>query len=157
MSPVARAIEATDPRQAPGAFSRAGSNGCGLLLLYGWNRQRTEVIVVEADQGTLQLDKGSKTFDLANADHALRVHLDVYEKSQERFDYCSDLKIPLSEKKAEVWLAQSGQITIEVGGRTGFHQATAQLNDVVFRKANGTLVKFSAPISIAATVGGFSG
>jgi hypothetical protein len=155
ISSVSRGIAVAIPDQDRKAFNGAGSSGCGLFLLYRWNAQRTEVIVIEADQSGLRVDRGSKTFNLANVEEGLRVHLDVYDKAQANLDYCSDLKRPLSENQPAVWLAQSGRITIEVNGRSGLRQATARLEDAVFRKPDGALVRLTGSTVIRATVGMF--
>ena len=155
ISPVAPKIAVASPDQDRKAFNGVGSSGCGLFLVYQWNAQRTEVIVVEADPGKLRLGTGSKTFNLGNLEEALHVHLDVYDKSQADFDYCCDVKRPLSEKQPAVWLAQSGGITIEVRGRSGLRQVTARLENGVFRKPDGALVRLTGSPLIRATVGSF--
>ena len=130
-----------------------GSDGCGRLLVYTWDQTRTAAIVVEVDQRVVQLGEKPATLDLVNAQPGVRVHRDVYSERQRAFDYCSDLKGPLSHQPTKA-VARSGRLTIAVDDR---NRATARLEGVVFESADGARFVLTGPLVIVATVGGFAG
>jgi hypothetical protein len=130
-----------------------GSEGCGRLLVYTWDQTGTAAIVVEVDQRMVQLGEKPVTLDLGNALPGVRVHRDVYPERQPAFDYCSDLKGPLSHQPTKA-VARSGRLTLTVDDHS---RATARLEDVVFESADGARFALPGPLVIVATVGGFAG
>lgn len=134
-------------------LGETGSEGCGRMLVYAWDQAGTTAIVVEVDQRMVQLGERPAILDLSNAQPGVRVHRDVYPERQRAFDYCSDLKGPLSHQPTKA-VARSGRLTIAVDDR---NRATARLEGVVFESADGARFVLPGPLVIVATVGGFAG
>ena len=142
------------------ALRYAESDGCGLIQLYGWTLNRDEVIVVTANTKELGMLTQSATFDLSRSSSNISIETHVYDGARRNFDFCSDVRILENGAiEPEVWRAVAGTITIEMSpaGTRSRPRATVTLTNVVFRNADGTLVRAPGPIRLSAIVGWFAG
>jgi hypothetical protein len=119
-------------------YVKKHEGGCHDLYLYKGSDDRREFLLVWADKKKLDLpEKGSKTFDLANAPKELKVTIDLWNRATER--YCNDFTTAGTKIEA-TWKAVKGKITITLhgpgemlkeGGRI-LPRASVRLEGVVF-------------------------
>ena len=154
----------SDVNRSP-TLAYADADGCGLLQVYGWTADRAESIVVRAagSQPGSAADPG--TYDLARDVANIRVVTHVYDAPQRRFDFCSDVSMPLGPDaiRPVIWQAVGGTVTIELsppGIRARsphLRRATVILTNVVLRNPAGMAVRLPGPVKLTAIVGGFGG
>jgi hypothetical protein len=106
------------------------------------------------DQRQIRAGEQPVVMDVAGPASPARVYRDIYPQAQGYFDYCSDLKRPLSEPPPRRSVARSGQLTIEIRDTA---RATVRLEDVTFENADGSRATISPPLVIVARVGGVAG
>jgi hypothetical protein len=119
-------------------YVKQKEGGCHNLHLYKGSADDLEVLRIWADKEKLKIpDKGTATFDLAEAPAGLEVDVDLWEKAPRFHAYCND--ISPDTKKIAVWKAKKGKLIIttfppeekaEPGRKT--YKASARLEKVVF-------------------------
>jgi hypothetical protein len=141
-------------------FRYVQSDGCAHVLLYGWNENRDEVIVVRADREELKLRVGTTRLNLSDAIKGLSVYLDIYARSLPKVDYCTDVRSFDDPRPTDTLHAYSGQVAVTLGkagalkGRPPFvYEATVTLRDVSFKRPDGTVVTMKGPVGLKAVVG----
>jgi hypothetical protein len=122
-------------------------------------------VVVSADASKLMPSAQSGTFDLSRESLNISVEAYVYDTPQQRFDFCSDVRImpPPDAIGPETWRAVAGTMTIELsppGIRAHaphLRRATVTLTNLVLRNAAGTTMTVPRPVRLTAIVGGMAG
>jgi hypothetical protein len=129
------------------------ASGCGGLLLYTWNDERTEVLLVRIDQTRVKLPDGATDFELpSNA--GVTVQLEVTGMPRDDFPYCSEEKRP-SEPSPMIWKAVSGKIKVMVRRRpkATFSPVSVEIDRLVLRGDSGPEVKQRRDIRFTAAIG----
>jgi len=153
-----------DVNRSP-TLAYADADGCGLLQLYGWTADRAESIGVTATGSLPGSAAEPGTYDLARDVATITVVTRVYDAPQRRFDFCSDVSMPLGADAIGpvIWQAVAGTLTIGLsppGIRARsphLRRATITLSNVVLRNAAGTTLRMPGPVRLTAIVGGFGG
>lgn len=152
-------------------FQYVKAGGCAHILVYGWNTNYTEVIVVTADRDKLGLKEGTTTLSLVDVRPGLEVKVEQYPRPVRDPDYCTDFRAHDDPQPIATLRAHAGTLTITLGkpgevdaspGLRGLAQpfmyhATVTLRDLVFKKPDGTVLSIPAPITLKAIVGFFYG
>jgi len=140
-------------------FNYNHSDGCAHVVLYGWNDERNEVIMVRADREQLGLRSGTTRLTL-KGQKGLEAHVDLYSKPLSTVDYCTDVIMPNRERPVTTLRASSGQITITIdkpgavkGKEPFMYDATVTIRDASFKRPDGTIVFVKGPITLKAIVG----
>jgi TPR repeat protein len=151
-----------DPDRPP-SFRYADADGCAELFAYSWSDHRAEVIAIRVDKMPLQLSSDTpRTFDLATHQNEIEITVDVFERPQRSWDFCTDVG-GNDWGRRERWRAVAGTVTIELGppglrARQPFkYRATIQIDGAECVGPTGVRIRSSQPIRVTAFVGGFSG
>jgi hypothetical protein len=124
-------------------YVKEKEGGCGNLYLYKGTADSLEVLWISANREKLKLpEKGSSTFDLAEAPDGLQVAVDLWEKPPRFSAYCNDIS-PDTRKKA-TWKATKGKLTLTTHGpsdaaegRPKTYKASARLEGALFEDGAG--------------------
>ncbi len=147
----------------PPAMAYVGAGGCGQFELYGMSADRAEVVAVKANVAALGLTTGIATLDLSRESTNLGVEVYVYPAPQQRFNFCTDVRISPDPNSIgpETWRAIGGIITIELSPQgiraraPNLRRATVTLTNVVLRSGTGATVTMPRPVKLTAIVGAF--
>ena len=151
-----------DPNQPP-SFVYADADGCSHLLVYGWSADRTEAMAVRADATALGLTTASRTFDLAVQGNDIEVSVDLFERPQRAWPFCTDAGGIRDGSRRDTWKAVSGTATFQLsppGVRAyepRLYRATLQVDDAEFVSPTGLRLRLSRPIRLTAIVGSCPG
>lgn len=153
---VAAVYDATSAQPAPQSapslrFHEA--SGCGGLLLYTWNDERTEVLLVRIDQSRVKLPDGATEFELSSS-AGVTVHLEVTDSPRDDFPYCSDDNLS-SGPTPTTWNGVSGKLKVMVRRRptATFSPVSVEVDRLVLRGSTGNEVKQRRTIRFTAAVG----
>lgn len=135
-----------------------GAEGCGDIEIYGWSPDRAEVISVGIAAPALNLSTQPATFDLARHSANISVKVHVYDRAQQRFEFCTDLGRAYGPGsiEPEIWQAVAGTITIESSlqrDRTA-RRATVTMSNLSLRNSAGATVRITRPVNLKAVVRG---
>jgi len=150
--PPDEAKRVRDARRPPSfAYAPEDADGCGNVFVYGWTRDRLEVMAVRADTQTLHVAT-TGTFDLAVPRAGLDVRLHVYERAMGPF--CTDVAV--GGIVEEEWRPTRGTVTVDVEPRRradGYYRATITISGAEFVNSSGVRVSMPQPVTLAALVG----
>src|SRR5262245_32846849 len=93
-------------------FDYDSTNGCSDFIVYQTNKDRSEALVVIADDDKLGIKDGVTNLDLATARLDLSVKVRVYPRPQKHIHLCTDFLDPDSDEPI-VWEAAEGKLTVE--------------------------------------------
>jgi hypothetical protein len=141
-------------------LSYVDGGGCAYVFLYAWSTDLMEVISLRADRDLLQLSTTRQTFDLGGQRPGLDLRVQVYERPQRSWPFCTDIAWP--PPPTATWRAVAGSVTIEVTNLSrvagpGSLRATAHISGAEFVRDGGGRVRQIAPIVLTAIVGWMSG
>lgn len=138
-----------------------GAGGCGDIEIYGWSADRAEAVVVGIPGPSLNLSAQPATFDLARESSNISVEVHVYDRAQQRFEFCTDVGRVFGPGsiEPEIWQAVAGTITVESSSPRARapRRATITLTNVVLRNSAGTTVRITRPVKLTANVGAVFG
>lgn len=101
-------VSCAAPVEGP-KFQYVESRACSDVIVYTWNEQLTEYLVVEGDLKRLGIPLGSaRTLEVASPGNPLSVRVDMYQE-QASYPHCSDV---VFDDKPTTWHARSGTMTI---------------------------------------------
>jgi hypothetical protein len=144
----------------PPSMNYTGAEGCGNFEIYGWSADRAEAVVVGVNASTLNLT-GPATFDLSRETASISVDVHVYDRAQQRFEFCTDVGRASGPGsiEPEVWRAVAGTITIEPSTAAAHapRRTTITLTNVTLRNSAGATVRISQPVKLTAVVGAVYG
>jgi hypothetical protein len=136
-----------------------GAEGCGNVEIYGWSADRAEAVVVRVNASTLSLSSQPATFDLSRQPVDISINVHVYDRAQQRFEFCTDVGriYGPGSIEPEVWRAVAGTITIEPStpGARAPRRTTITLTNVTLRNSAGATVRITRPVKLAAVAGAF--
>lgn len=140
------------PRSAPSLQFHEAS-GCGGLLLYTWNHERTEVLLVRIDQSRVKLPDGATEFEL-HSSAGVTVQLEVTDAPRDEFPYCSDDERP-SGPAPTTWTAVSGKIKVMLRRRpkAAFSPVSVEVDRLVLQGPAGNDVKQHRELRFTAAIG----
>lgn len=140
------------PVSAPTLQFREAS-GCGGLLLYTWNDERTEVLLIRIDQALVKLPDGATAFQLPSS-AGVTVQLEVTDDPRDDFKYCSDDKGPPGPAPM-TWNAMSGKLKVMVRRRpkAAFSPVSVEIDRLVLRGPAGRELKQRRDIRFTAAIG----
>lgn len=129
------------------------ASGCGGLLLYTWNDDRTEVLLIRIDQTRATLPDGSTDFELPSS-AGVTVQLEVTETPRDDFPYCSSEKRSSGAVPA-MWTAVSGKLKVMVRRRpkATFSPVSVEIDRLVLRGPTGFELKQRREIRFTAAIG----
>jgi hypothetical protein len=134
-----------------------GAEGCGDIEIYGWSPDRAESIVVGIAARSMNLPSQPAAFDLSRESSNISVKVHVYDRAQQRFEFCTDVGRVFGpgSLEPEIWQAVAGAITIEATLSRGLapRRATITLSNVVLRNSAGATVRMTRPVRLTAVVG----
>lgn len=129
------------------------ASGCGGLLLYTWNDERTEVLVIRIDQSRVKLPDGATDFELPSS-AGVTVQLEVTDTPRDDFPYCSDDQRSRGPAPA-TWSAVAGKLRVMVRRRpkATFSPVSVEVDRLVLRGSTGSDVKQRRDIRFTAAIG----
>lgn len=135
------------------AYSVSGREGCMGRSVIGSSRDRTEAIALDFGPGGFERAASAVLTVGQTQGFEMRVH--VYDAPQQRFPFCSDLRIRGDE--GEVWRAVAGTAMIELAPtfrvrEPEVYRATIRLTGGEFVGPTGTRVRQSQPITLSTIV-----
>ena len=143
------------------AMNYSGAEGCGNIEMYGWSADRAEAVVVGVAGSSLNLSTQPATFDLSQESVNISVNVHVYDRAQQRFEFCTDVGRVFGpgSLEPEIWRAVAGTITIESSPPRirAPRRATITLSNVTLRNSAGATVRITRPVKLTAVVGAVSG
>ena len=156
-------VPAPSPSSPDPKFDYDTTNGCADIIVYRVNKERSEVLVVQADVDKIGAKVGVSTFSLPTALLGLSVRVKMYPRPQKHIHLCTDFFDPDSDYPDE-WTATEGKLTIErfrpdskPEGMSQTYRAKVTLEDAVFRGPTGRTVKCPHTITLDTTVGWYPG
>lgn len=151
LAPGSRMRQTTSD-QAPTLQFREAS-GCGGLVLYAWNDERTEVLLIRIDQSRVKLPDGSTDFELPSS-AGVTIQLEVTETPRDDFPYCSSEKRSAGAVPA-LWTAVSGKLKVMVRRRpkATFSPISVEIDRLVVRGPTGVELKQRREIRFTAAIG----
>jgi len=145
----------------PPTMNYTGTEGCGDIEIYGWSPDRAEAMVGGIAGPSLNLSSQPATFDLSRESSNISVKVHVYDRAQQRFEFCTDVGRVFGSGSIEpqIWHAVAGIITIEPSPPRVHTQrrVTITLSNVVLRNSMGMTVRISRPVKLTAIVGAVFG
>jgi hypothetical protein len=153
-----------DPSRQP-TLNYAGSDGCGVMQVYGWSADRAEALVVGVAGSDLGLSTQPATFELSQQSASISITAYVYGTAQRQFNFCSDVGVAYGPGYVgpETWRAVAGTITIELSApgiraqAPHLRRATVTLSNLVLRNSAGTTVRVTRSVTLTALVGWMAG
>jgi hypothetical protein len=143
------------------AMNYTGAEGCGNFEIYGWSSDRAEAVVVGVNASTLNLSTRPATFDLSRETASISVNVHVYDRAQQRFEFCTDVGRVYGPGsiEPEVWSAVAGTITIEpsTAAAHAARRTTITLSNITVRNSAGGTVRITRPVKLTATIGAVFG
>jgi hypothetical protein len=147
-------------RRQPGrppslAYADSSSEGCMGPFVYGSSRDRTEGIMLHL--GPQAFEGASPSTLTVGRTLGFEVRVHVYGAPQQRFPFCSDVRMLGDE--GEVWQAIAGTATIELSPvfrirEPETYRATIRLTGAEFVSPTGARVRQSQPITLTTVVRG---
>ncbi len=150
-----------DPDRPP-SFAYADADGCSEVFVYGWSADRTEVIAIRADKAALQLSTAPRTFDLALHPNEIALSVDVFERPQRNWPFCTDFVVNDGTRR-ETWKAVAGAVTVQLSPpgvrarQPNQYRVTIQIDTAELVSTTGTHIRQSRPVRLVAIAGGFVG
>jgi hypothetical protein len=142
------------PNRAPLlAYSVSASEGCMGPFAIGSSPDRTEGIAL--DLGPAAFERAARMVLTIGQTQGFDMSVHVYAAPQQRFPFCSDLRVRGDE--GEVWRAVAGTATVELAPAFRVRQpesyrATIRLTGAEFVSATGARVRQSQPIALSTIV-----
>jgi hypothetical protein len=142
------------PDRAPSlVYSASSSDGCMGPVVYGSSHDRTEGIMLLL--GPRAFENASPATLIVGQTPEFDVRVHVYDAPQQRFPFCSDVRMTGDE--GEVWRAMAGTATIELSPvfrirEPETYRATIRLTGAEFISVTGARVRQSQPITLSTIV-----
>lgn len=129
-----------NPVDPQGFFGRTG--GCGNFLVYKFNNDLTDAVVVQADAAQLSLDRTPREFSLPHS--AFDVRIDRFS-GPAYAHYCDDVMESTEPKVTRFWKAVSGTVRVAAGdvpppGSWETYPVVVSLHNVTFQDQFGDQV-----------------
>jgi len=139
-------------------FMYADADGCSNLFVYGWSADRLEAVTVRAHRGQLGLSTAPSTFDLAAQRNTIEVSVDVFERPQRSWPYCTDVFI-IGGGRKNTWRAVGGTVTFQLSPpgirvrQPHSYRVSIQIDGAELVSPSGVRVRLPRPIHLTAIVG----
>ncbi|MBW8051604.1 MAG: hypothetical protein FVQ77_14955 [Cytophagales bacterium] len=135
------------------------SFGCSNIIIYKFNNNYTESIVIKASKDTLNLDTLNKVFDIEQKSSGLSVYVELFSKNVTEIYYCNDVVNTIQVK--DKWVAKKGKVNIVISKKNTVinetYKTTVKLEDIYFYNNNNDSIYLDSLNFINVTVGWLPG
>lgn len=135
------------------------SFGCSNIIVYKFDNNNKESIVVNASKDTLNLDTLNKVFDIEQTSSGLSVYVELFSQNVADIYYCNDVVNTIQAK--DIWTAKKGKINIVISKKNTVinetYKTTVKLEHIYFYNNNNDSIYLDSLNFTNVTVGWLPG